>query len=179
QAVLSPLGLPCNPPPWGMLHAVDMATGKRVWTTRLGTTEDLAFGLALKTGTPNAGGPLATAGGLVFISAALDNYLRAFDSATGKELWSARLPAGGQAGPMTYEWRGRQYVVIAAGGHAEAKTKPGDYVVAFALPAPGEAAPSAIERAFNRPGTRLAASVLGALALLAAAAVFLARRQRR
>ena len=75
-----------------------------------------------------------TAGGLVFIGAAMDNYLRAFDAKTGAELWRGRLPAGGQATPMTYVWKGRQYVVIAAGGHAKLDTKRGDRVIAWTLP---------------------------------------------
>lgn len=136
--VLSPLGMPCNPPPWGQLHAIDMHDGRVLWSVPLGTTEDLApfseYILGKKTGTPNFGGPIATAGGIVFIGAALDNYLRAFDAGTGKELWRGRLPAGGQATPMTYVWKGRQYVVIAAGGHAKSNTKRGDQVIAFALP---------------------------------------------
>ncbi len=133
----SPIGMPCNPPPWGQLHAVDMHDGRVIWSVPLGTTEDLApFSQYLlgKTGTPNFGGPIATAGGLVFIGAALDNYLRAFDAKTGRELWRGRLPAGGQATPMTYVWQGRQYVVIAAGGHAKSNTRRGDKVIAFALP---------------------------------------------
>ncbi|MFZ5721497.1 MAG: pyrroloquinoline quinone-dependent dehydrogenase [Pseudomonadota bacterium] len=137
EVLFSPLGLPCNPPPWGLLSAVDMKTGKILWRTPLGTTRDLAPGsqfVMRGTGTPNFGGPIVTAGGLVFIGAAMDNYLRAFDAASGKELWRGRLPAGGQATPMTYVWKGRQYVVIAAGGHAKADTKRGDEVVAFALP---------------------------------------------
>jgi quinoprotein glucose dehydrogenase len=131
--LVSPLGLPCTPPPWGVLAAVDLDTGEIVWRSRLGTTRDLAGGLAFDTGTPNLGGPIATAGGLVFISATLDYYLRAFDIETGDELWKARLPAGGQATPMTYEWQGRQYVVIYAGGYGRAGTKLGDSLVAFAL----------------------------------------------
>lgn len=133
----SPLGLPCNPPPWGQLHAIDMRTGQVLWQVPLGTTRDLAPGsqwLLRNTGTPNFGGPIATASGLVFIGAAMDNYLRAFDGATGRELWKGRLPAGGQATPMTYAVGGRQYVVIAAGGHSKSDTKRGDTVVAFALP---------------------------------------------
>ncbi|HEX3673072.1 MAG TPA: pyrroloquinoline quinone-dependent dehydrogenase [Rhizomicrobium sp.] len=136
ELVISPLGLPCNAPPWGMLHAIDMHDGHIVWEVPLGTTEDLApFSeyLVGKTGTPNFGGPIATAGGLVFIGAAMDDYLRAFDARTGRELWRGRLPAGGQATPMTYMWQGRQYVVIAAGGHAKSGTKRGDKIVAFAL----------------------------------------------
>jgi quinoprotein glucose dehydrogenase len=135
----SPIGLPCNPPPWGQLHAIDMRTGKVAWEVPLGTTRDLAPGsqLLLHTiGVPNFGGPIVTASGLVFIGAAMDNYLRAFDAGTGKELWRSRLPAGGQATPMTYVWKGRQYVVIAAGGHSKSGTKRGDQVVAFALPGP-------------------------------------------
>jgi quinoprotein glucose dehydrogenase len=131
--LVSPLGLPCTPPPWGVLAAVDLDTGALVWRSRLGTTRDLAGGFAFDTGTPNLGGPIATAGGLVFISATLDYYLRAFDIETGDELWKARLPAGGQATPMTYEWQGRQYVVIYAGGYGRAGTKLGDSLVAFAL----------------------------------------------
>lgn len=137
EVLLSPLGLPCNPPPWGMLHAIDMRDGKVLWEVPLGTTRDLAPGsqwFVRGTGTPNFGGPIITAGGLVFIGAAMDNYLRAFDAATGRELWKGRLPAGGQATPMTYVWKGRQYVVIAAGGHGKSGTKPGDQVVAYALP---------------------------------------------
>jgi quinoprotein glucose dehydrogenase len=137
EVITSPLGLPCNPPPWGMLHAIDMHDGHIFWEVPLGTTEDLlpfSQYFTGKTGTPNLGGPIVTAGGLVFIGAAMDNYLRAFDARTGKELWRGRLPAGGQATPMTYVWKGRQYVVIAAGGHAKLDTKRGDSVVAFALP---------------------------------------------
>ncbi|MGD0143737.1 MAG: pyrroloquinoline quinone-dependent dehydrogenase [Rhizomicrobium sp.] len=135
--VVSPFGLPCNPPPWGMLHAIDMRDGHVLWEVPLGTTEDmLPFSEYLlgAIGTPNLGAPIVTAGGLVFIGAAMDDYLRAFDAATGKELWRGRLPAGGQATPMTYVWKGRQYVVIAAGGHAKLGTKRGDQLVAFALP---------------------------------------------
>jgi len=123
----------------GQLHAIDMRTGKVRWSVPLGTTRDLAPGSQLlmrDVGTPNFGGPMATASGLVFISAAMDNYLRAFDGRTGRELWRGRLPAGGQATPMTYVWKGRQYVVIAAGGNAKADTKRGDKVVAYALPGP-------------------------------------------
>jgi len=135
-AMLSPLGMPCNPPPWGELHAIDMADGHIKWSVPLGTTEDMApFSEYIlgKTGTPNLGGPIVTAGGVVFIGAAMDDYIRAFDAKTGKELWRERLPAGGQATPMTYIWKGRQYVVIAAGGHSKLGTKRGDAVVAFAL----------------------------------------------
>lgn len=132
--LLSPIMLPCTPPPWGVLAAVDLGSGKIVWRRRLGTTKDIAGGVALDFGTPNLGGPLATGGGLIFIGAAMDNYLRAFSTETGEELWKGRLPAGGQATPMTYEWQGRQYVVIYAGGHGRMATTLGDAIVAFTLP---------------------------------------------
>ncbi len=135
--LLSPFGVPCVAPPWGSLTALDLDTKKIAWRVTLGTTRDLApLGLALPWGTPNMGGPIATGGGLVFIGASLDDYLRAFDIETGEELWKGRLPAGGQATPMTYRVRddGRQFVVIAAGGHNQMQTTRGDSVVAFALP---------------------------------------------
>jgi len=137
ETIVSPIGMPCNPPPWGQLHAVDMHTGKILWSVPLGTTEDMApFSEYIlgKTGTPNLGGPMVTASGLVFIGAAMDRYIRAFDAKSGKELWKGRLPAGGQATPMTYMWKGKQYVVIAAGGHSKLDTKRGDQVIAYALP---------------------------------------------
>ena len=139
EVLLSPLGLPCNPPPWGQLHAIDMRTGKVLWEVPLGSTRDKAPGTQIllgDIGMPNFGGPIVTGSGLVFIGAALDNYIRAFDAASGRTLWRARLPGGGQATPMTYVWKGRQYVVIAAGGHSKTDTKRGDKVVAFALPGP-------------------------------------------
>jgi len=133
--LLSPLSLPCNPPPFGMLHAVDLSDGTIKWESTLGTVEDIApLPIPWALGTPNFGGPLVTQGGLVFIGAAMDNYLRAFNAETGEEIWAGRLPAGGQATPMTYEWVGRQYVVIASGGHSTSTTTLGDEVVAFALP---------------------------------------------
>jgi quinoprotein glucose dehydrogenase len=139
EVLLSPFGMPCNPPPWGQLHAIDMRDGHELWAVPLGTTRDMApFSQYLlgATGTPNMGGPLVTAGGLVFIGAAMDNYLRAFDTKTGREVWKGRLPAGGQATPMTYVWKGQQYVVIAVGGHGKLgnRTKGDDMLVAFALP---------------------------------------------
>ncbi|MBV6416054.1 MAG: Quinate/shikimate dehydrogenase (quinone) [Steroidobacteraceae bacterium] len=137
---LSPLGVPCQPPPYGMLSGVDLETGQLVWHHALGTAQDsgplgMRLGLKLPFGPPNAGGAITTAGGLTFVSASLDAYLRAFDTASGKRLWEARLPAGGQATPMTYTTdSGRQMVVIVAGGMAAFNTLTGDYVVAFALP---------------------------------------------
>ena len=88
----------------------------------------------MNTGAITLGGPMVSAGGLVFTAAAMDNYLRAFDSETAKELWKFELPAGGQATPMTYTLKGRQFLVIAAGGHGKLGTKQGDYVIAFTLP---------------------------------------------
>jgi len=133
EMLMSKLGLPCTSPPWGIIAGVDLATGKLVWRKTLGTTEDLSLGPGVKLGTPNLGGPVITAGGLVFIGAALDNYLRAFNLENGEELWKGRLPAGGQATPMTYEWEGRRYVVIFAGGYSRIGSKLGDYLVAFSL----------------------------------------------
>ena len=134
EVLLSPLGVPCNPPPWGTLAAVDMRKGTIAWEVPLGTTEGMVPFLRIRYGLPAIGGPIVTSSGLVFIGAALDAYLRAFDVETGAELWKGKLPAGGQATPMTYSYRGKQYVVIAAGGHSTAGTTPGDSVVAFALP---------------------------------------------
>ena len=131
----SPWGAPCIAPPWGKLVAVDLAQGKIAWEKPLGTSRDKApWPFWSIEGAPNMGGPLTTGGGLVFIGATTDNYLRAFDTASGAELWKARLPAGAQATPMSYEAGGRQYVVIAAGGHAKLGTTRGDYMIAFALP---------------------------------------------
>lgn len=131
----SPLGIPCTRPPWGVLAGVDLSTGNIVWRQTFGTIRDLSGGLVRsKLGAPNIGGPIMTGGGLIFIGAAMDDYLRAFDSNTGEELWRTRLPAGGQATPMTYEFEGRQYVVIYAGGHAQLGTRRGDELLAFALP---------------------------------------------
>jgi quinoprotein glucose dehydrogenase len=127
--LLAPSGLPCNAPPWGTVAAVDLFTGKKVWDVSLGS-----FIPGVNTGTITLGGPIVTAGGLVFTAAAMDNYLRAFDSESGKELWKFELPAGGQATPMTYSLNGKQYLVIAAGGHGKLGTKQGDYVLAFTLP---------------------------------------------
>jgi quinoprotein glucose dehydrogenase len=135
--LLSPWGIPCNAPPWGALTALDLARREVRWEVTLGTTGDLApLGIAMPWGTPNMGGAIVTAGGVAFIGAAMDSRLRAFDVESGEELWSAHLPAGGQATPMTYRVRdgGRQFVVIAAGGHTQMRTRTGDSVVAYALP---------------------------------------------
>lgn len=134
--LLSPLGLPVTKPPWGTLAAVDVNTGAVKWEVPLGTIRDLApVPLPVRLGVPNLGGPMSTGGDLVFIGAAADNYIRAFDIDTGEELWKRRLPAGGQATPMTYRLKatGKQFVVIAAGGHGKLGTKLGDYLIAFQL----------------------------------------------
>lgn len=137
EIFLSPLGIPCLNPPWGTLTSIDMTNGSIRWQVPLGTIEDgaPAFVPNLRLGVPSMGGPIITAGGLIFIAAAMDNYLRAFDMESGEELWRGRLPAGGQATPMSYYLKetGKQYVVIAAGGHPNLGTTPGDYLVAFAL----------------------------------------------
>ncbi|MGD8385391.1 MAG: pyrroloquinoline quinone-dependent dehydrogenase [Lysobacterales bacterium] len=126
---LSPLGIPCVKPPWGTLTAVDISKGVIKWSIPLGDTPYVH----LNWGTINLGGPIVTASGLIFISASIDDRLRAFSTETGKMLWKTKLPAGGQATPMTYSANGRQYVVIAAGGYKDA-SKRGDYLVAYALP---------------------------------------------
>jgi quinoprotein glucose dehydrogenase len=140
EALLSPWGLPCTAPPWGTLVSVDLRTNRIAWQVPLGSTENLTpwFLPARDFGTPNMGGPIITAGNLVFVGAAMDRYLRAFDLETGRELWKHPLPAGGQATPMTYRAGKdeRQFVVIAAGGHGPLGVARGDSVVAFALPAP-------------------------------------------
>ena len=135
--LLSPLRIPCNAPPWGLLTAVDLTSKKILWQKTLGTTQDKApLGIPLPLGMPNVGGSVVTKSGLVFIGAAIENAVRAFDETTGAELWKARLPASVQATPMTYisERDGRQYLVVAAGGHSYLESTLGDYVIAFALP---------------------------------------------
>jgi quinoprotein glucose dehydrogenase len=135
RILLGPSGLPCTRPPFGALVAVSLATGTIVWDVPLGTmpTPTGAPPAPADWGSPNLGGPIVTAGGLVFIGATLDRAIRAFDVETGRELWIAPLPAGARATPMTYEAGGRQFVVIAAGGGGPFGA--GDAIVAFALPA--------------------------------------------
>ncbi|KHJ53887.1 hypothetical protein LA66_14965 [Aureimonas altamirensis] len=136
---LSPLGVPCIAPPWGFLAATDLETGEMIWSQPLGTGYDMGP-LGLPTflryamGTPNIGGGVVTASGLLFIAAAQDDFLRAFETQTGRLLWSGRLPAGGQASAMSYVHEGRQYVAITATGHGQLQTTQGDALVVYALP---------------------------------------------
>ena len=126
--LVSPNGQPCNAPPWGALVAFDLTTGKVRWESAVGVQGD-----GWPAGSITLGGPMATAGGLIFTAAALDPHLRAFDADSGKEIWTNELPASAQSTPMTYEVNGKQYVVICAGGHGKMKSKMGDAVVAFTL----------------------------------------------
>jgi quinoprotein glucose dehydrogenase len=140
ELFLGPSNAPCTPPPFGSLVAVSLRTREILWSVPLGTSEGLdKIGIRVPPdipGTINLGGPITTGGGLVFIGATLDRYLRAFDVKNGRELWRAPLPAGGKATPMTYLGAdGRQYVVVAAGGDGKAWGW-SDEVIAFALPHP-------------------------------------------
>jgi quinoprotein glucose dehydrogenase len=132
----APSGLPCIKPPFGELVALDLDAGKIAWRVPLGSLEELAPGVGhIAKGSIVLGGPIVTAGGLIFQGGTLDRTLRAFSAADGKELWSAELPASAHATPMTYEVGGKQYVVVAAGGSAKIdEEKQGDAVVAYALP---------------------------------------------
>lgn len=137
---LSPLGIPCQEPPFGTLTAIDMDTQQVAWEAPLGTVQDtVLFGmkmhLPMPVGMPTIGGSLSTQGGLVFFAATQDYYLRAFDSATGKEVWKARMPVGSQGTPISYvsQKDGRQYIVISAGGARQSPDR-GDYLIAYALP---------------------------------------------
>jgi quinate dehydrogenase (quinone) len=140
QRFLSQLGIPCQAPPFGTMSAIDLKTRKIVWQVPVGTVQDtgplgIRMHLPIPIGMPTLGPSLATQSGLVFFAGTQDFYLRAFDSATGKEVWKARLPVGSQGGPMTYvsPKTGRQYVVISAGGARQSPDR-GDYVIAYALP---------------------------------------------
>ncbi|OSQ30250.1 glucose/quinate/shikimate family membrane-bound PQQ-dependent dehydrogenase [Thalassospira sp. MCCC 1A03138] len=133
---LSPVGVPCQAPPWGYVAGADLRTGEVVYKHKNGTVEDMTpLPLPFELGVPGIGGPIITKGGVAFLGAAVDNYFRAYDVTTGKQLWEARLPAGGQSTPMTYTTDdGTQYVLIVAGGHGSIGTTAGDYVVAYKLP---------------------------------------------
>ena len=132
---MSPLGVPCQQPPWGFVAGAELTTGHIAWQHKNGTIEDMTpLPLPIKMGVPGIGGPMITDGGVAFMGAAMDNYIRGYDLTTGQELWKSRLPAGGQATPMTYlNSQGEQMVVIVAGGHGSIGTKTGDYVLAYKL----------------------------------------------
>ena len=137
ELLSSPLGMPCSAPPWGTLTAVDLDAGEIRWEVPLGSTRGLApWPFWLEWGVPNVGGPIVTAGGLAFIAATPDRYIRAFDLASGETLWRADLPYAAHATPLTYRLgpERRQFLVVAAGGHVF--SDPGDAIVAFALPEP-------------------------------------------
>ena len=177
RVALSEFGVPCNRPPWGEMVALDLRGGKILWRSTVGTTEDKApLGLAFKWGMPLVNGLAITAGGLAF-TGAMDAYLRAFDAKTGEELWQGRLPVPGVANPMTYLWKGEQYVAIAAGGHSEVGTTIGDSLVAFRLARDGEA-PSLWSRSIDRPGGHFASGAILALLAIALLASALWRWRR-
>jgi len=135
KPLLSPMFSPCNAPPWGELAALDLATGKTRWRVPLGVLDKLVpVPIPLRWGTPTSGGPLVTAGGLVFIGATMDERFRAFDVETGAELWETATPTAAMATPMTYAVDGQQYVAVAAGGHMwQYAFKLGDALIAWKL----------------------------------------------
>jgi len=136
ENLMSSFGIPCNPPPWGNLTAIDVNSGKIRWQIPFGRKPVGPFNSPAAWGAPNQGGPIVTGGGLIFIGATLDGIFHAYDLQSGEEVWRAELPAPGIATPMTYEYGPgrRQYVVIAAGGHARLGKNLSDAIVAFALP---------------------------------------------
>jgi quinoprotein glucose dehydrogenase len=137
--LVSSLGLPCTAPPWGTLDAIDLVNGEYLWSVPMGTTRYLApFPMWWIKGLPGLAAPMMTATGLVFSGVSNDHTLRAFDLLSGEQLWQAELPTAANALPLTYQVRpqGRQYVVVAAGGHWSGGAPPGDHVIAFALPEP-------------------------------------------
>ncbi|HSR07348.1 MAG TPA: PQQ-binding-like beta-propeller repeat protein, partial [Bryobacteraceae bacterium] len=128
-------GFPAITPPWGTLNAIDLNTGKYLWKIPLGEYPELAASGIRNTGSENYGGPIVTAGGIVFIGATIyDQKVRAFDSKTGALLWETKLPFSATATPATYMIGGRQYIVISAGGGKDPKRPSGGMYVAFALP---------------------------------------------
>ncbi|MFT5136759.1 MAG: quinoprotein glucose dehydrogenase [Arenicella sp.] len=135
--LVSPLGMPCSAPPWGTLDAIDISAGTVLWTVPMGTSRDMApFPFWWIKGLPGFAAPMMTTTGLVFSGVSNEHVLRAFDASTGKELWQGDLPTAGNALPMTYQLKpgGKQYVVIAAGGHWSGGSPPGAHIIAFALP---------------------------------------------
>jgi quinoprotein glucose dehydrogenase len=135
--LLSPLGIPCTAPPWGKLVAVDLSQGRIAWEAPLGSVHEMGpFPLPwhINLGTPNLGGGLVTDGGVFFIGATMDRQFRGFDVRDGRQLWTYELPVDATATPTSYTFKGRQYVLINAGGHAMYDRGTGDYLIAFALP---------------------------------------------
>lgn len=142
--LLSPKGIPCNPPPWGTVDAIDLGTGAKKWESPFGWFPQLRGLEGYRSwGSISLGGLMITGGGLVFASGGRDEHLHAFDVQTGRELWNSALPAGGNAMPMTYQTStGRQFVVSAAGGHDKLGTTIGDYLVAYSLPQTASSKPN-------------------------------------
>lgn len=135
--ISSPLGIPCSPPPWGKLAAIDLKSGDILWQKTLGSVHEMGpveLPFEIELGTPNLGGPLLTKSGLIFIGGTADRRFRAFDSATGEKLWTAKLPFDGSASPMTFVHKGKQYVLLSAGGQIAFGRPTGDTIVAFSLP---------------------------------------------
>jgi quinoprotein glucose dehydrogenase len=135
----APSGLPCAPPPWGELMAVDLAGGKIAWRRPIGSFEELSPGIGQRAPQSGSlvlgGGPMVTAGGVIFAGGTMDRTFRAFAADSGRELWSVELPASAHALPITYEMGGKQFVVIAAGGSAPLEEERlSDALIAFALP---------------------------------------------
>ncbi|MEN5090400.1 glucose/quinate/shikimate family membrane-bound PQQ-dependent dehydrogenase [Pseudomonas protegens] len=132
---MSPLGVPCQAPAWGYVAGIDLTTNKVVWKHKNGTSRDSSpIPIGLPIGVPSMGGSMVTGGGVGFLSGTLDQYIRAYDVKNGKELWKSRLPAGGQATPMSYTGQdGKQYVLVVVGGHGSLGTKMGDYIIAYKL----------------------------------------------
>ncbi len=136
--VLSPLGVPCTKPPWGTLDAIDLVAGKVLWSVPLGTTRNMApFPVWWIKGLPGIAAPMMTDSGLIFSGISNNHYFRAFDLKTGKLLWETEMPTAANALAMTYQVDGRQYVVIAAGGHWGGGSPAGDHILAYALPVMG------------------------------------------
>ncbi|CAI8954029.1 Quinoprotein glucose dehydrogenase A [Pseudomonas chlororaphis] len=132
---MSPFGVPCQAPAWGYVAGIDLTTNKVVWKHKNGTSRDSSpVPIGLPIGVPSMGGSMVTAGGVGFLSGTLDQYIRGYDVNNGKELWKSRLPAGGQATPMSYTGKdGKQYVLVVVGGHGSLGTKMGDYIIAYKL----------------------------------------------